>query len=316
MNEKKSIYEDIIIFDKINSNFIKNTSHTTKDINETININVNNFIYSKRDIPNYKIEQKGNNKIINFLSQVTTPYLENNHVNINVFETNDAKGNILLTHGLFIDSIEVFYNLIKPLCSKGFNVFFFKLPYHFERRPSASLLSGEYFMSGDLTRTKLALLQAVDDLMITYSLVTKLYRKNTFFLGYSVGSVISLVSSILFKAKKTFLINPLHSISYSIWHSKLCSKIKEDIISQNISSNDFSELFHDFDVKKVKEYVEEYPKIGLARSIYDQIVDRIDSDQLIDEFNIKTVLEYKAGHVNSLRMPRLANDVEDFFLRD
>lgn len=56
---------------------------------------------------------------------------------------------------------KIFHNHMTTL---KWNMYYFTLPYHFERKPDQSLFSGEYMVSANIERTVQATRQAVADL--------------------------------------------------------------------------------------------------------------------------------------------------------
>jgi hypothetical protein len=54
--------------------------------------------------------------------------------------------------------------------------------------------------------------------------------------------------------------------------------------------------------------------VALARSLYDRINDPANYDLLAAKWKLGNIWEYKAGHLNILRLPRLAPDVARFCL--
>ena len=56
--------------------------------------------------------------------------------------------------------------------------------------------------------------------------------------------------------------------------------------------------------------------IAMGSSIYDQINDPENYELLINKWEMGNVYKYKAGHLNILRVPKLANDIDKLYFEN
>ena len=78
---------------------------------------------------------------------------------------NEDSPNVILVHGWRMDSTNKLKNIFQQkMMDLGWNMYYFSMPYHFDREPESSLYSGEYMISANVERTVEASQQAVSDL--------------------------------------------------------------------------------------------------------------------------------------------------------
>lgn len=254
-------------------------------------------------------------KIIRLASPLKTlSYPENNDIYLHYHPAAVARGNILLVHGLFDDNMINYNFLIQLLNEAGFNLYLFVLPYHYERKPAGSLFSGEFFWSADLFRSHHAAKQAVFDLKASISFIQQRSALPTILSGFSMGGNVSLRYFLLENTiEGLFLINPVTRLSQLFWESPLLRFVQNDLESAGYDLKRVETLFRSVDpVQNVEDSPSEKP-IALGYSIYDQIVSEAMYLKFIDQFGFHTVIPYNAGHLNILRVPKLASDIAQFF---
>ncbi len=75
---------------------------------------------------------------------------------------------VVMTHGwtggAVTDQVQISTNRVTRLVDKGYDVLFVQQPYHGLRMPKGSYFSGEYFVSGEVSRVNEAMCQAVTDM--------------------------------------------------------------------------------------------------------------------------------------------------------
>ncbi len=253
-------------------------------------------------------------QLINMPSPIKGPYSENNNIYLHFYPTANARGNILLVHGLFDDNLFNYNFLIQLFKESGFNVFILILPYHYERKPEASLFSGEFFWSADLYRSQNAAKQGVFDLKIAVGLVTYLTPLPTMIAGFSMGGCISLrYFSLENKVSGLFLINPVTRLSQLIWESPLLHTVQKDLETAGFDLERAQFYFQLLDPMKNFDSNLPTDRIAIGYSIYDQVVQGWTYQQFIELFGIKNIFSYHAGHLNILRVPKLSIDMTHFF---
>lgn len=253
-------------------------------------------------------------QLIKIPSFIEGPYTENNNIYLHFHPTAEARGNILLVHGLFDDNLINYNFLIQLLKEAGFNVFIFILPYHYERKPAVSLFSGEFFWSGDLYRSQHAAKQAIFDLKTAVGLVSHLAQLPTIIAGFSMGGCVSLRYFLLEnRVAGLFLINPVTRLSQLIWESPLLHTVQNDLETAGYDINQAQTYFQMLDPIKNFNPSLATKQIAIGYSIYDQIIEGWTYQHFIAKFGLENVFSYHAGHLNILRVPKLSNDIAQFF---
>ncbi|OPZ89490.1 MAG: hypothetical protein BWY74_02704 [Firmicutes bacterium ADurb.Bin419] len=203
--------------------------------------------------------------------------------------------------------------LIKLLNELKFNVYFMIMPYHFERKPETSLFSGEYFFSGDLFRTQNAFKQAVLDIEACFQFIGNESNLPNILMGFSMGGCVSLRHFVLNKQETpTFLINPLTNLSSVIWDSPLLVTIGRDLKNIGLDKEKCEKFFVEMDPCKNLGENFSGEKLAMVYSNYDQIIEENKYRNFIEIAGLKNAQAYNAGHLNILRVPKLAKDVYDF----
>jgi len=244
-------------------------------------------------------------------------YIENNLIPIYFYPSPNPKSNILLVHGLFDDNMANFLFLIKQLCNLNFNVFFMVLPYHFSRKPNESFFGGEYFFSADLYRTRNAFKQAVLDVEAAIQFIGFNNSMPTRILGFSMGGCVVFQYYLLKKSKiKAFLINPVTELKRIAWDNYLLLSVGRDLNESSLGEAAILKVFSEMDpCEKIGlDFIDD--NLAMAYSAYDQIIEKGKYDSFIKKTGIKNVVEYSAGHLNVLRVPRLARDIHRFLNED
>lgn len=226
----------------------------------------------------------------------------------------NPKGTLLLVHGLFEDNRNIYGYLIGELNKHGYSVYLTTLPYHYERTPQSSAFSGEYFFSADLGRTKAAFCRACAEVHQAYQWLTASSSGPTFVVGFSMGAAVSLAVAALSHAfRGLFVINPAASLTDVMWTSPLCQTLKRDLIDAGYHQSDIERVLASFDPCLLTHPAMDLARIQMSYALYDQVTSIDQYEALIKRWNLSNVRSYKAGHLNTLRVPRLAEDIATFF---
>lgn len=312
MNEQSSRYVDTIAINRIIEAKLSKVRHSPEksrfkliegnpfeDI-ESINI-------EHLDVEYYKAD---NFEKLRFESPINTSYRENDCVSVIAHDTPNAIGNIVFVHGLYEDNLSIYHFLVTMLNKMGLNVYLMMLPYHYDRMPEKSVFSGEYFWSADVARSQWSLKQAVYDLYATYKIVSDKSSLPICITGFSMGGCISLLLASACKdIDNLFIINSASILSKLTWESKLLVNVKNELCNYGYSLEDVKRVMINFEpLSRQNNYLFE-KSIVLAYGLYDQIVLQEDYQYLINKIKFHQVHEYSAGHLNILRVPKLANDI-------
>lgn len=248
--------------------------------------------------------------------EAASPYPENDTVYLYHYPASTPGGNVLLLHGLFDDNMFNYAYLIKLLNEVNFNVFFMILPYHLHRKPAASSFSGEYFLSTDIYRFQHAFQQAVYDIEASLQWIQHYNTLPTILAGFSMGGAVSFRYSILKKqAIGTFLINPVTDLSGILWDNPLLITVGQDLQNSGFDMKISAAIFKELDPCENLNPDFDGRNIAMIYSLYDQIIAESKNKMFIKRTGIQNIHMYHAGHLNILRVPKLAMDIRAFFDR-
>ncbi len=252
-------------------------------------------------------------KIVTFDSAVQTGYKNNDRVTCLLYPAKDSVGDIVFVHGLYEDNRDIYGFMISQLNAKGLNVHALTLPFHYERKPQASQFSGEFYFSGDAYRNSVAFKQAVTDVTQYYHHLKKSTGRSVWLTGFSMGGGVCLTIAGLVPVDGAFVFNPVCNIAHLIWTSVLFEPVKSDLISVGFDQQDIAELYSEFEPLGFESPAISIDRVVLGWGLYDQITDPKNYELLKDTWNLEHVFTYKAGHLNILRVPKLAQDIAQFY---
>lgn len=316
MNEVSSKFVDDIATQKLIDEKLSRVRHfpVQQEDSDWCNGSFVDFEQLSRNSFEITEQEEDDSRTICFRSPVETPYEETNKVICKCFPAKgEAKGGILLVHGLFEDNLSIYNITISVLRKSGLDVHFLVLPYHYERKPEESLFSGELFWSADLHRNMFAFKQAVYDLHQAYNFVKRQFNYPVMLTGFSMGAGVVLgLCALSSDPTGVFLINPICSLSELVWERPLCSTIRKELEENGL---DLQIIKQEYSIWESIFFRSQIPgdRFVLAKGIYDQINDARDYDTLSERLGIREVLAYKAGHLNILRVPRLSADIISTF---
>ena len=249
-----------------------------------------------------------------FSSPVESAHPENDVCEVVVHRCPTPRACVVFQHGLFEDNRDIYGFLFKGLREKGFEIHLSTLPYHYHRKPEASLFGGEYFWSAHYQRTRAAFRQAVYELDLLQRMVQSRSGLPAYVAGFSMGGCVALLlASLRADLPGVAAINPATTLSGIVWDSPLCSTIKADYQSAGYSVSDLQSAFASFEPLGAASIALPLDRLLLAYALYDQVTSLGQYQALVSGWNLPRTLELKAGHLNTLRVPRLAGDLAHFF---
>ncbi|MDF2713506.1 MAG: PGAP1-like family protein [Paenibacillus sp.] len=153
---------------------------------------------------------------------------------------NEAAPNVIFVHGWRMSSLDRIKRMFqKQLMDSGWNLYYFTLPYHFQRKPEQSIYSGEYMVSADIHRTLQAVRQAVVDLRTLIGWIKANKSGPVVVIGVSLGGLFTnltaLVESRIDAMVSIFYANRL---SYSIWNTIPGKYIRADLEHHGVNYGD------------------------------------------------------------------------------
>jgi esterase/lipase len=310
MNEASSKYVDQLVLDKLMTEKLQQVHHYPgKNIDLTTSVFDLIKGIEQKQLPDFVKSTTG----FSFKSVAGSGYEENDVCPVFAFECKDPVASIVFTHGLYEDNRNIYGFLFSSLNKVGLNVYLCTLPFHYERKPKKSLFSGEYFWSADFERTRNAFAQGVFDVYSLYKFIQKRNNHNVFLTGYSMGGAVNLVLGAAVKEiQGVVAVNPATSLSEIVWDSPLCRYMKNDFLEAGYTWEQLQLAYKTFEPVSIN--IEQYNTVRfmICYALYDQVTSPDIYRQFIEKWHIRNVHEYKAGHLTTLRVPRLAQDIFNF----
>lgn len=236
------------------------------------------------------------------------------HVRLRSYPAESPRGTVLFVHGLFEEQREIYGFLFSGLRRRGYSVELHCLPYHYERKPDESLFSGEFFFSANLARTRDAFLQAVDEVGACLEHLRRTRGHPVFLAGFSMGAAITLLlTASLESIDGACVINPPADFPELIWRSPLCSTIRADLERAGAGRIDVAAAFFGIDPLHVRADAVDVRRVLMVQALYDLVTAQDQYEALAGAWRFRHRVRYPAGHLNTLRVPRLADDVATFF---
>lgn len=313
MDEASSKYVDQIATQRLINDKLKLVHHSPDHSMTSIDTSFRDFKNISLQPDNVIERQNEKYTEISFQSSIDTRYVENNLVKGRCFCAKESVGEIVFVHGLYEDNMDIYKFFISMLNEQGMNVHLMVLPYHYERTSKESAFSGEYFWSADVYRSALAFKQAVYDLAQFYTYVKTKAGRPVWIVGFSMGGGIGLSLVSLIPVDGIFVINPVCNITELMWHSALFSTIKSDLKANGLTFEHIKDMYSLYEPLNIKDIKISKEKVVLAKGLYDQINDPRNYDLFNQRWELKHELSYKAGHLNILRVPKLAADITNFY---
>jgi len=233
---------------------------------------------------------------------------------LRAYPASRPRATVLFAHGLFEDQREIYRFLFSGLNRLGYSVELYCLPYHYERKPADSLFSGEFFFSANLHRTRQAFLQAGRELRACHERLTQEAGHPVFFAGFSMGATIALGAALQpGGAQGVCLLNPPAGLADLIWTSPLCQTIRADLEAADLDRAAVATYFQDIDPLYAYHGSLDKERMLMVQALYDLVTSQRQYDALAAVWQFPHRLKYNAGHLNTLRVPRLAEDMARFF---
>ncbi|MBN2719371.1 MAG: hypothetical protein JXX14_26205 [Deltaproteobacteria bacterium] len=249
-----------------------------------------------------------------FNSLVPSIHTENQSIPVHVFLSATPKMNLVFYHGLFEENREIYHFLFSNLNRLGISVFLCTMPYHYERMPAPSAFSGEFFWSAYFERTRNAFKQAVYDLHYIAAWVSHTFTCPAVTGGFSMGGAVALIhASLCHRPNGVVALNPAVSLSDIVWDSPLCRTIKADYKQAGYELKQLQNAYADFEPICYAQPQTPAEKIFLGYGCYDLVTSPDLYRSLVKHWDLCHTMEYKSGHLNLLRVPRVANDLYNFW---
>jgi len=313
MNEASSRFVDNLVMEKLVSEKLLQVRHTPTSDSDDLYCNLFNG-----SIPvlanSFTICEKNPRSLV-FSSPLVSDYAENNAVPVTIHATDkeESIGRIILVHGLFEENRDIYTFLIQNLNKLGYDIYQTTLPFHYERKPAVSLFGGEYFWSANVQRSRFAFKQSVLENYHLFTYLKSFDSKPVHFLSFSMGGgVTMMLRSLADDLDKVFLMNPTCSLSSIVWDSPLCKTIKIDLINFGWDLTKIVEVYSHFDPATQLQNMQ-LSNTAIGYGLYDMITSEKQYAELIAKVHFAHSIQYQSGHLNLLRVPKLAGDIHSFF---
>jgi hypothetical protein len=229
-------------------------------------------------------------------------------------KSSNQTANVVIVHGWRmgrLKEIEKIYN--EPFSKLGLNMYYFTLPYHFEREPKESLYSGELMISADIDRTLTSVKQTVTDLRALIRWIRANRKGKIILIGVSLGGFLVNLTGVLEKEIDiliaTFYAN---SMAYSVWHTIPGRYIKQDFEQNGFSYEQLKEAWAIINPSLFRPVVKK-KNILLLSGIYDKYVVFEDTSLLWESWERPKRILYDWGHAGILFQRRkIAKDTISF----
>ncbi|MBN1480038.1 alpha/beta fold hydrolase [candidate division KSB1 bacterium] len=313
MNEASSKFVDKIATEKLLSEKLNQVHHQPDPAWQKFDTTLSVLPSFDGVLPDVREQKKADHVVIQFSSAVRTGYRENDLATCLYFPGHNATGEVIFVHGLYEDNRDIYKFFISQLNNKGLDVYALTLPFHYERKPAASRFSGEFYFSGDAYRNTVAFKQAVTDVAQFYHFVKKKNGRHVWLTGFSMGGGVGLTVCGLLDIDGLFAINPVCNIADLIWTSALFAPVKKNLSAAGFDQQDIAELYGEFEPLNFRSPKTVAQRVVLGTGLYDQINDPKNYRLLQETWHLGNTIQYKAGHLNILRVPKLAHDVARFY---
>lgn len=285
----------------------KNRSIKSQFKNDADKVSIEDFdkFYSTPKIPNIefieeKREKKHNIGKFKFESEInngiSNKYSSGTYCTNTAFDGDDNI-NCIIIHGWRMDKLEVINKMFdKNFMKEGYNIYYYTLPYHFEREPKESTYNGEFMVSSNLDRSLLSIRQAVSDVRALIYWLKKHKKGKIVVIGVSLGGAIS---NLVGATERDFdgLVSLIYanSLAYSVWNTSPGKYIKKDCVDNNFTYSELKDYWKIIEPSNFSPLICK-DKILLMSGMYDKYVHIEDTSTLWEAWGRPKRLLYRCGH--------------------
>ena len=246
--------------------------------------------------------KKGNYNIgeYRFKSLVESGYDVNNYCMGEYFKNDNGYKNAvnaILVHGWRADSTSHLKDVyLNEFMKRGYNVYTYTLPYHFERKPDGAY-NGEYLITANIERTISAIVQAATDLRTLILYLKREKGSKAFLIGHSLGGLVTNITAVLERNIDLLIsISYANSMAFSTFYTIPGKYVKKDFVEN--SNITFEELTKRWSViiPSFKKPIIPKDNILLISGKHDEFVLEEDTKALWTAWDKPQRLIHKCGH--------------------
>lgn len=248
-------------------------------------------------------------------SVISTNYPSNDKITGEAFIKDEDGPHVIFVHGWRAESFDQVKKIFHKSITKdlGWNMYYFTLPYHFQREPSQSLYSGEFMISANIKRSLAAIRQAIVDLRCFIQWIKENKKGPVVIVGISLGGFITnLLATVESKIDVLTSIFYSNRLSYSIWNTLPGKYIKADLEHYDVEYEDLIRYWEITDPSKALPKVKK-KNVLLISAQHDRYVHIEDTDYLWESWGKPTRYVYPCGHAGLvLKRKRIEKDTLSF----
>ena len=276
------------------------------------------LFYKKPDkIPDFSVIKVNDiNRVevfdIKFPSPVQTKYPKNNVVHGLYFKTHGKKdfATVILLHGWGRRNLWKEKRIAMMLAEHNINCFILKLPFHFERAPEGTW-SGEYALTGDLSRTVEGTRQIVTEVRIVSSWLRNQVEK-VVISGISLGGMMAHLAMAVESFDMGITILAGGNNAGIIWEGIATNSIRKDIIKAGITREQANYIYQIIDPIVMAKY-NKTKNLLMINGLYDEVVPIRYTNELWEALGRPKIRWYPCAHVSVvLFVKRLVKDMVHF----
>ncbi|TYS33016.1 alpha/beta hydrolase family protein [Bacillus pumilus] len=255
--------------------------------------------------------------IFSFHSSIRSGVDRNDKVTGEVFLRKESKHkpNVIFVHGWRMDSYDRIKKIYHDKIVKNFdwNMYYYTLPYHFDREPQNSTYSGEHMISANISRTVHSSQQAIVELRGLIKWIKENEGGEIIVVGISLGgwltNLLATVEKDMNIVVSAFYAN---NIAHSIWNTLPGKYIRRDLEEHGTTYEELNKAWDIMNPSKAKLLVDK-ENVLLISGKYDMYIDINDADTLWNSWNQPKRHVYSCGHAGIvLFRNRIAADTLQF----
>jgi hypothetical protein len=235
---------------------------------------------------------------LKFISEVENGYSNREAIfHYRKYLGTDNDINVIFVHGWRADNLNKLGKIfLDSFIDRRYNIYSYILPFHMERSPNSSLYSGEYYVSGNVSRTLKSVQQSVSDIRALISYIKSVKKGKVIIIGLSLGGI---TSNLLAETEENIdvLISLFYAndLSFTVFQSQAGKYIKKDFLKNNFDESQLNRSWKIINPSLMKPIID-LDKILLVSGKHDKYVLNQDTDKLWVNWGRPLRYKYNCGH--------------------